>query len=116
MQSVYAVPASPTAATTVEWRAPAVRYAVDELGLPDDRLVRILDVRIVRRDEAWVALIIDDTQVVVGLRRETCGAGAAADGWFRLLYLFAGDTVVVQRSDQLRATAVTGRPEGELHG
>ena len=67
---------------------------MDRLGLPDDRLIRVVDVRTVRPDEAWVALVVDGRHVVVGLRREACGGGVAADGWFRLLYIDAGDGVI----------------------
>lgn len=90
-----AAPVSPPGTATVAWRSPAVRYAVDRLGLPDDRLIRVIDVRPVRPDEAWVALIVDGRPVVVGLRRETCGP-VGDDAWFRLLYLDAGDTVTMQ--------------------
>jgi len=56
-----------------------------------DRLVRIVDLRVLQPDEAWVAVEVDGRQVVAGLRREPCVAGGVAaspDGWFRLLYLY----------------------------
>jgi hypothetical protein len=74
-----------------DWREPAVRHVLADLGLPHDRLARIVDVRAVRTDEAWVAVEVDGRQVVVGLRREPCttgDAGGSPDGWFRLLYLY----------------------------
>ena len=89
------------------WREPAVRHVLADLALPGDRLVRIIDVRQVRRDEAWVAVEVDGRDIVVGLRREPCvaGLGTAPDGWFRLLYLYetapastAADTVL-RRTD-----------------
>lgn len=53
--------------------------------------MRIVDVRVLRPDEAWVVVEVDGRVVVVGLRREACAAGdvgASPDGWFRLLYLY----------------------------
>lgn len=74
-----------------DWREPAVRHVLADLALPGDRLARIVDVRVLRLDEAWVTVEVDGRQVVVGLRREPCvagDAGASTDGWFRLLYLY----------------------------
>lgn len=71
------------ATAALDWREPAVHYVINQIGRPKDRLVRITDVRRVSDNEAWVAVTVDDHEVVVGLRREQ----QAGDGWFRLLYL-----------------------------
>jgi len=79
-------------AVVPDWRTAAAWWVRRELGADGNGLIRILDVCQVADREAWVSLEAQGHHVVVGLRHEpvaltTAGAFAAADGWYRLLYL-----------------------------
>lgn len=72
-----------------EWRTAAAWWLRHELGAQIEGLIRIVDVRELARNEAWVSVEAAGRHLVVGLRREPVATtGGVDDGWYQLLYLW----------------------------